>query len=422
MASDVSDGLIGMLILVVVIMVVLSIAFIAVVVIVTGFAYSVQFWGTGVVITFILFSLWKRNVVHQACSLPWITEFIDIDISQSIAKSMINSDAISAFSKKKNPILLLLPFTILITLLLFLAQYHTSPIIIPFPPAGASKQPLSVGLSTTALLVGSGMGITFYYLLVRPRHIIEQSIRKRLERNLYHIEYAVDSHGELHKKVEELKEWYTKFSVRFIDDYISNLNTFITEHKIKILSDKTVLESQIATELQRVEHYLQAIKTSYALYSNALSLYEETFIAVNQSQRASLLDSLDKIVIKLKEDLPQLITHKRFAEFDSFIQQAISFLKNIQYNAEHGKGSAKNDSSGSQTSSHMNFNNPYELLGVTPEMTLSQIKKVYHQLSKIYHADLHSDISDTVKRNMEDRMKQINAAFEQIEKEKTKVA
>ena len=60
------------------------------------------------------------------------------------------------------------------------------------------------------------------------------------------------------------------------------------------------------------------------------------------------------------------------------------------------------------------MNNPYKILGVSPNATDEQIKQAYHELARKYHPDRYSD-SDLADLANE-KMKEINAAYEEIQK------
>lgn len=57
-------------------------------------------------------------------------------------------------------------------------------------------------------------------------------------------------------------------------------------------------------------------------------------------------------------------------------------------------------------------NNPYKILGVSPEADDEEIKKAYRELARKYHPDRYSD-SDLADLASE-KMKEINAAYEEI--------
>lgn len=60
---------------------------------------------------------------------------------------------------------------------------------------------------------------------------------------------------------------------------------------------------------------------------------------------------------------------------------------------------------------------PYQVLGVSHSATEEEIKKAYRALSRKYHPD--ANINNPKKAEAEERFKEIQAAYEQIMKEKT---
>lgn len=63
------------------------------------------------------------------------------------------------------------------------------------------------------------------------------------------------------------------------------------------------------------------------------------------------------------------------------------------------------------------MNDPYKVLGVDRTATDDEIKKAYRELARKYHPDnyVNSPLSDLV----EEKMKQINEAYDQIQKERS---
>ncbi len=60
------------------------------------------------------------------------------------------------------------------------------------------------------------------------------------------------------------------------------------------------------------------------------------------------------------------------------------------------------------------MNDPYKILGVSPDASDDEIKKAYRQLARKYHPDKYrdSDLADLAS----EKMKEVNAAYEEIKK------
>lgn len=63
------------------------------------------------------------------------------------------------------------------------------------------------------------------------------------------------------------------------------------------------------------------------------------------------------------------------------------------------------------------MNNPYKVLGISPDATDEEVKKAYRELARKYHPDNYAGnpLADLV----EEKMKEVNEAYDQIQKERS---
>lgn len=63
------------------------------------------------------------------------------------------------------------------------------------------------------------------------------------------------------------------------------------------------------------------------------------------------------------------------------------------------------------------MNNPYKVLGVSPNATDDEIKKAYRELARKYHPDNY--VGNPLADLVEEKMKEVNEAYDQIQKERS---
>jgi preprotein translocase subunit Sec63 len=59
---------------------------------------------------------------------------------------------------------------------------------------------------------------------------------------------------------------------------------------------------------------------------------------------------------------------------------------------------------------------PYELLGVEPDASQQQIRAAYQRLVRQYHPDRVANMAPEIRQLAEQRTKEINAAYEQLDR------
>ena len=63
------------------------------------------------------------------------------------------------------------------------------------------------------------------------------------------------------------------------------------------------------------------------------------------------------------------------------------------------------------------MDDPYVLLGVTRESSAEEVRTAYLILVEIYHPDRFGEGRDATRHEAQDRLKSVNAAYEEVLKE-----
>jgi len=96
-----------------------------------------------------------------------------------------------------------------------------------------------------------------------------------------------------------------------------------------------------------------------------------------------------------------------FLEISAYEQQTIG----AKY--KHGYGGSGYTSSGSSSTDESRY---YDTLGLEPDADFASIKKAYRKLSMQYHPDKVSHLGDEFKEVAEEKMKELNVAYEFFKK------
>ena len=83
------------------------------------------------------------------------------------------------------------------------------------------------------------------------------------------------------------------------------------------------------------------------------------------------------------------------------------------YNSQNNRGSYQKNTYGTYTTDKSKY---YSILGVSSEASQDEIKKAYPKLAKEHHPDKYVNSSDSEKKYHENKMKEINEAYENLTK------
>jgi|GEM_PF-5703557 len=227
------------------------------------------------------------------------------------------------------------------------------------------------------------------------REKLESSIRQRVEEKISGVNLSLEELDSLGKGIFELA---TGQSIRFPVDYVSSVGTFFETHKAELLMDITKANPFIAKQIGQAKRDMDALEQAIDQYEAALSEYKTVALEVNRCGSAALVALLDDIYTVLSA-ITGYLEMRNWSAFAEGIDFAMNELDMLRQNAVEFQAYAQEEESPGY--------DPYDVLGVSPEMRDDEIREVYRKLCLIYHPDLELVKDD-------ERMKEINAAYEQI--------
>lgn len=60
------------------------------------------------------------------------------------------------------------------------------------------------------------------------------------------------------------------------------------------------------------------------------------------------------------------------------------------------------------------MSSPYEILGITPDVSTDEVRQAFRTLTQIYHPDRYTEASKSVQDEAARRMKEITAAYQTL--------
>jgi len=160
--------------------------------------------------------------------------------------------------------------------------------------------------------------------------------------------------------------------------------------------------------------------------ATTLDKLEENFEDKDIGEYAKNLKIMLEIDIPDKKQLKAIYQHLlndliNFATIDGMDQAKKDALYKVafHFDLKDMLDSIFNQNQNNQTNTANLDKDPYEILGVSPDDSFNEIKKKYKKLVQKYHPDKLSskDLDEEFLKFAEDRMKEINEAYETIKKQ-----
>lgn len=224
---------------------------------------------------------------------------------------------------------------------------------------------------------------------------LKSSIQDRVEERFAGMNLSI---GELDTLSSGISQLASQESIQFPVDYMSSVQAFIEAHTAELPVDMSKARAFITKQIRQAREDLQKLRQATEQYKVALHRCEEVGVEVNRSGSIALVRVLEDIYGGL-ETLRGYLRMRNWSAFAEGIDFAMNELDMLRQNAVEFQAYAEEE--------ELPGYDPYDVLGVAPEMSDDEIREVYRKLCLIYHPDLELVKDD-------ERMKGINAAYEQI--------
>lgn len=187
---------------------------------------------------------------------------------------------------------------------------------------------------------------------------------------------------------------------RFTKSELQTMLNFF-QHSLHYNQDQMYWVKQLIKDARDDEQDLDALLTEFR---SSFAAYEPRLI---------LLELIYQLVFAKKPvNEGEINLARKIGQFLGIREYERQTIENkYRYGHQYQRGTAGGGLSAAQTEQHY-----YAVLGVTSEAEFSEIKKAYRKLSMQYHPDKVAHLGDEFKGVAEEKMKEINAAYDYFRK------
>lgn len=255
------------------------------------------------------------------------------------------------------------------------------------------KIPAKVSFIVSYIL--SGIVVIITIIMSKPREILLNSIRKRINHLMSKINLQVERIKELRTLENSIKSITSELNVHFPIDFQTEIQEFISVHKDELLSDTTEMNKLIEKNIEQAQEDNQQLEKANDLYKAAMELYTQTAHEVNKTGSISLIKDLEHDYEGLiSENLKSMLLYRKWENFNYGLNSIITHLYRlnelaIKYQKEGYEKKAES------FKEETDEEKAYRILNIHHDVTNEQIKRVYKALAGIWHSDRKTIKSET---------------------------
>jgi len=256
---------------------------------------------------------------------------------------------------------------------------------------------------TTSIVLGviiSAIVISYTFAKVKPTESFRQQIKAEVERLVATANFSLKVTDDLHSLIQQNASFASKLKISLPEPHTQRIRTYVEQNKSFLLIDTNGVSRIINAEISKAKDDYVNLERSTKILDDVMQSYFQTAYAVNKTGSPTLIVLLDEILKQL-EGSKQWLQSKEWSKFPSVVKSIKEDLE-LLYNS-----SINYQEPTSPPIDEVPTDDPYGILGVNPQMTDEEIKKVYLALIKIYH-------EGTGMVKDENKWKEINSAYQRI--------
>lgn len=241
-------------------------------------------------------------------------------------------------------------------------------------------------------------------LWIKPKlsKFVAKHLRKAL-RDVNHVLFSKAS--EFRALTSRNAELAGRMGISFPQASAKDWEAFLSSRIVELLADPSLLQKSLDEQVEKARRDCRQLQLAAGRLEEIGDVYKVTAPYVVAARSPSLLAALDQVFVEFEQAKSRFLPARKWQDFANAANTCLRAVRDCKRTAQNLGGSdggweESHAWEGSQAS-------PYEILRISPQAPLKDIRAVYRKLSSIYHPDMGLTPDG-------EEMRKINAAYEEI--------
>lgn len=351
--------------------------------------FTLPAWGSGAISGTAAYGVARLKLASDLRNPAKFSQLVNLSFDGLELHSKIKRDAVESYVTPYNIASIIV--CILVTIIVYIAVVSEPSML------GSEEKWIQIlGILITAALAGGF--VFFLWTKLELTSVVETQVKRSLEK----ANSSFQATGELQDVIRDNALLAQKLQLDFPQDYVGAVRSYIDAHKTKVLTDPSSLQSVISVEIEKAKWDQSNLQKAIERFDEVIQLHQKVSRTVFATGSPSMVKALDLIHEQIHQAKEVCLTQREWGTFDEAMTMYEQDFKELEKQALNITVEGKPD---------FDANDPYRVLGVSPEMDSSEIKKVYRELCQIYHPD-KGKVRDAAK------FKEVKNAYDEIVKQR----